>query len=73
MDVPADHRLKIKEREQIDKYLNLVRELLNLCNKQVTMIRILLATRGLVPKGLENVLKLLNMGRRIENIQSTIF
>ena len=36
--VPTDHRVKLKEWEERDKYLNLTRELKRLWNMKVTMI-----------------------------------
>ena len=36
--VPADHRIKLKECEKKDKYLDLARELKKLWNMQVTII-----------------------------------
>ena len=36
--VPADHRIKLKECEMRDKYLDLARELKNLWNMKVTII-----------------------------------
>ena len=33
--IPADHRVKIKEKEKIDKYLDLARELTKLFNMKV--------------------------------------
>ena len=47
--VPADQRIKLKECEKKDKYLDLARELKKLWNMQVTIISIVIAkgTRGL--------------------------
>ena len=50
--VPADHRIKLKECENKDKYLDLARELKKLCNMQVTIIPIVMGTFGTVTKGL---------------------
>ena len=36
--VPADHKIKLKECEKNDKYLNLARELKKLWNTKVTII-----------------------------------
>ena len=38
--VPADLRIKVKEYEKEDKYLNLARDMKKLWNKQVTIILI---------------------------------
>ena len=65
--VPADHRIKLKECEKKDKYLDLVRELKKLWNKQVIIILIAIGiTKGLL-KGLED----LEVGWRVETIQTT--
>ena len=50
--VPADHRIKLKECEKRDKYLDLARELKNLWNMKVTIISIVIGDFGTVTKGL---------------------
>ena len=51
--VPADHRIKLKECEKRDKYLDLAREFKkNLWNMQVTIIPIVIGAFGTVTKGL---------------------
>ena len=50
--VPADHRIKLKESEKKDKYLNLARELKKLWNIKVTIIPIVIGAFGTVTKGL---------------------
>ena len=42
--VPADHRIKLKQCEKKDKYLDLARELKKLWNIQVTIIPIVIMT-----------------------------
>ena len=49
--VPADHRIKLKECEKKDKYLDLARELKKLWNMQVTIIPIVIGAFGTVTKG----------------------
>ena len=56
-DVPADRRMKIKEIEKIDKFLDLARELKKPWNMKVTVIPIVVGTLGTDPKSLENGLK----------------
>ena len=51
--VPADHRIKLKECEKRDKYLNLARELKKLWNMQVTITPIVIGALGTVTKGLQ--------------------
>ena len=50
--VPADHRIKLKECEKRDKYLNLARELKKLWNMKVTIIPIVIGAFGTETKGL---------------------
>ena len=59
--VPADHRIKLKECEKRDKYLDLARELKKLWNIKV----------GTVTKGLLKGLVDLEVGGRVETLQTT--
>ena len=67
----ADHRIKLKEGEKKDKYLDLARELKKLWNMQVTIIPFVIGAFGTVTKGLLKGLKDLEIGRRMETIQTT--
>ena len=69
--VPADHRIKLKEYEKRDKYLDLARELKKLWNMKVTIIPIVIGAFGTVTKGLLKVLEDLEVGGRVETIQTT--
>ena len=69
--VPADHRIKLKECEKKDKYHDLARELKKLWNMQVTIIPIVIGAFGTVTKGLLKGLKDLEVGGRVETIQTT--
>ena len=51
--VPVDHKVKIKEREKIDKYLDPAREHKTLLNMNVTVITIVIGALGTVLKDLE--------------------
>ena len=51
-DVPADHRIKLKECEKKNKYLDLAKELKKLWNMKVTIILIVIGAFGTVTKGL---------------------
>ena len=53
------------------KYLDLARELKKLWNMQVTIIPIVIGAFGTVTKGLLKVLEDLEVGRRVETIQTT--
>ena len=69
--VTADHRIKLKECEKKDKYLDLARELKKLWNMQVTIIPIVIGAFGTVTKGLQKGLEQLEVGGRVETIQTT--
>ena len=49
---PADHRIKLKESEKKDKYLDLARESKNLWNMKVTFVPIVIGSWGTITKGL---------------------
>ena len=69
--VPVDHRLKLKECEKRDKYLDLARELKKLWNMKVTIISIVIGAFGTVTKGLLKGLEDLEVGGGVETIQTT--
>ena len=69
--VPADHRIKLKECEKKDKYLDLARELKKLWNMQVTIIPVIIGAFGTVTKGSLKWLEDLAFGGRVETIQTT--
>ena len=67
--VPADHKVKIKENEKRDKYLDLARELKkkkNFWNMKETVIPIIIGVLGTVPK------EELEIGGRTETICTTV-
>ena len=68
--VPADHRIKLKECEKKEKYLDLARELKKLWNIKVTIIQIVIGAFGTVTKGLLKGLEDLEVGGRVETIQT---
>ena len=65
--VPADHRIKLKECEKKDKYLDLARELKKLWNLNVTIIPIVTGAFGTITKGLLKGLEDLEVGGRMED------
>ena len=69
--VPADHRIKLKERETKDKYLNLARELNKVWNMQVTIIPMVIRVFGTVTKGLLKGLENFEVGGQMETTQTT--
>ena len=60
--VPADHRIKLKECEKSDKYLDLAKELKKLWNMKVTIIPIVIGAFGTVTKWLSKGLEDLEVG-----------
>ena len=69
--VPADNRIKLKECEKKDKYVDLARELKNLWNMNVTIIPIVIGAFGTVTKGLLKGYEDLEVGGCVETIQTT--
>ena len=74
--VPVDHRVKLKESEKKDKYLDLARELKKnkkqkRCNMKVTFISIIIGVRGTVTKVLTKGLEDLEIRGQVETIQTT--
>ena len=51
--VPADHSVKIKGSEKIDKYLDLTTALKKLWNMRVTGIPVVVSALGIAPKSLK--------------------
>ena len=64
--------LIIIESEKKDKYLDLVRELKKLWNMKVTIISIGISVFGTVTKGLLKGVEDLEVGRRVETIETTV-
>ena len=69
--VLSDHSIKLKECEKKAKYLDLARELKKLWNIQVTIIPIVIGVFGTVTKGFLKGLEDLEVGGRVETIQTT--
>ena len=69
--VPADHRINLKEGEKKNKYLDLAREIKKLWNMKVTIVQIVIGALGTVTKGLLKGLEELEIGGRVEIIQTT--
>ena len=66
-----NHRIKLKEWEKRDKYLDLARELKKLWNMKVTIIPIVIGAFAMVTKGLLKGLEDLEIGGRVETTQTT--
>ena len=69
--VLADRRIKLKECEKKDKYLDLARELKKLWNMKVTIVPIVIGAFGTVTKGLLKGLEDLEISGQVETIQTT--
>ena len=67
----ADHRIKLKECEKKDKYLNLARELKKLWNMKVTIVPIMIGAFGTITKGSLKGLADFEVGGQVETIQMT--
>ena len=70
--VPTDQRIKLKEYEKRDKYLDLARELKKLWNMKVTIVQNVIGVFGTITKGLLKSLEDLEVGGRVETIQMTV-
>ena len=69
--VPANHRVKLKENEKKDKYLDLTREWKNLRKMKVRVIPIVNSALSTVTKVLVQILKDLKIKEQVETIQTT--
>ena len=69
--VPADHRVKLKEREKKDKYFDLARELKKEWNMKVTIIPTVIGALDTVTTGLVQGLEDLEIIGRAKTIQTT--
>ena len=68
--VPADHRIKLKECEKRDKYVDLARELKKLWNMKVKITPIGIGAFETVTKGLLKRLEDMEFFGRMETIQT---
>ena len=69
--VLAEHKINLKESEKKDKYVDLAREIKRLWNMKVTIVPIVIGALGTVTKGLLKGLEDLEIGGRVETIQTT--
>ena len=70
--VIANDRVKLKEGEKRDKYLNLARKLKKLWNMKVTVIPVVVGALGTICKGLVKGLEHLEIKGPVETIQITL-
>ena len=71
--VPADHRVKMKKSEKIDKYLDLARELRKMWNMKVRAVLIVIGALGTILKGFERVLMNWKSGKNRDHPNYIIF
>ena len=69
--VPVDHRIKLRECEKKDKYLDPARELKKIWNMKVTIIPLVIRAYVTVTKGLLKGLENLEVGGGVETIPTT--
>ena len=72
--IPArrpDHRINLKESVKKYKYLDLARELKKRWNMKVSIVPIVIGALGTITKGLLKGLEDLEIGGRVETIQTT--
>ena len=70
-DVPAEHRINLKESEKKDKYHDLAKELKKLRNMKVTIVPIVIGSLVTISKGLLKGLEDLEVGRRVDTFKMT--
>ena len=66
----ADHRVKLKESEKRDKYLDLAREVKKTWNMKVIVIPIVIGALGAILKGLTKGQEDLEIRGQVETIQT---
>ena len=71
LTVPADNRVKLKESEKKDKYLDFARELKKLWNLKVMFISIVIGALTTVTEGLIKASEDLEMRGRLETTRTT--
>ena len=69
--VPADYRVKTKENEKSDKYLDLARKRKKIWNVKVIVITVVIDMLGAIPKCLVEGLEDLEIRRKVKNIQTS--
>ena len=70
--VPSDHRIEIKEREKIEKYQDLKREVQKLWNMKAKIIPIVIGALGTIPKTLQKQLEQIESSIAINQMQTPV-
>ena len=71
--IPPDQRVKLKERETINKYTNPGRETENLCNMKVTLLLIRIGANGTNTKQVVKALEDAEIRGPVETIKTAVF
>ena len=69
--VTVDHGINLKESQKKDKYHDLAREIKKLWNMKATIVPIVIGALGTIAKGLLKGLEDIEIGGRVETIQTT--
>ena len=67
-----DNRIKEKEKDKIEKYQDLGRELQKIWNVKVKIIPLVVGTLGAIPQQLGNRLKEIGIAVRTAQVQKTV-
>ena len=70
--VPRDSRIEEKEKEKIEKYQELGRELQKIWNVKVKIIPLVVGSLGAIPKQFGNTLKQIGIAVRTAQVQKTV-
>ena len=70
--VPGDSRIEDKEKEKIEKYQDLARELRRIWNLRVKVIPLVVGSLGAIPKQFGNRLKDIGITAEIGQVQKTV-
>ena len=69
--VPTDHKIRLKESEKRDKYIDLARELKKTMNIKVAVMPVVIGAHGTIPKVLVKGLEHLEIRGKVETMQTT--
>ena len=70
--VPGDNRIEEKEKDKIEKYQDLERELQKIWNVKVKIIPLVVGSLGAIPKQFCNRLKQIGITARTAQVQKTL-
>ena len=70
--VPGDSRIEEKEKDKIEKYQDLGRELQKIWNVKVKIIPLVIGCLGAIPKQFGNILKQIGVTAGTTQVQKTV-